>query len=71
VIVRGESDGVVFVAETEWEVEQLKRLDRPGTRFQLERIDRIPGTMSGDRYPRGFLLGDAIKVKIPEHRWGT
>jgi hypothetical protein len=66
-IVRGERDGVVLVPETEWEIEQLARLDRPGMRFQIERVDR----QGSDPYPRHFLPGDALKIQIPEHRWGT
>jgi hypothetical protein len=57
---------VEFVPETDWEVQQLKRLDIPREHFTTELVEK-----PGDSYPPSMKLGARLRICIPTHYWGT
>lgn len=64
-IAAGE-DYVELTPETTFEVEQLKRLDVPRQNLTTELVER-----PGDSYPPTMQAGARLRIKIPQHDWGT
>lgn len=59
-------NGVIFQPETDWEVEQLERLDEHRTELEGDLIEA-----TGDSYPPSMKMGAQFIIFWKEPEWGT